>query len=101
REGVVERAQRRDEVEPLLPRRRVARVVQVDEREVEVALLDRGEHFGGRARCDRLVVLCFQKEAEGFENVRLVIGDEDAGGHLFVRYSSTIQPSLSWMTRSP
>ena len=38
----------RQQVEPFLARRRVARVVQVDQRDVELARLDRGQHAGRR-----------------------------------------------------
>ncbi|MEI2659908.1 MAG: hypothetical protein V9G11_08235 [Bifidobacterium adolescentis] len=69
-----------EQVEALLAGGGVAGVVEVDEGEGEVACLDGLQH-GGRG-FDRLdeVTLGFQKKAQGFKNIGLVVCHQDAVG---------------------
>ena len=62
-----------DEGDALLARRGVARVVEVDERDIDV--LARGDVQHARRRCRRRDVesLALQQELQRRENVRLVI----------------------------
>ncbi len=68
----------REQVQAFLARRRVPRVVQVDEGRVALPGLEGREHAGGRARGLALDALALQEEAKGFEDVALVVGDQNA-----------------------
>ena len=72
--------QPRQQIEPFLTRRRVARVVQVDERRVEVGFVDGGEHGGGRSHRLDLEALALQEQLQGFEDIALVVSKKDAWG---------------------
>ena len=67
----------RQQVQPLFARRRVARVVQIDQRDVELARFHRRQHAGRRRRRFEREAFGFEQQAEGLEDVGLVIGDED------------------------
>ena len=64
--------------EPFLAGGRVARVVQIDQRDVELPRLDGGQHAGRRRRGFELEALALEQQAQRFEHVRLVVGDEHA-----------------------
>ena len=66
-----------EQVEPLLAGRRVAGVVQVDERGVEVARLEGGERGGGGGDDLALESLALEQQAQRLEHVLLVVRDED------------------------
>ena len=71
----------REQVEPLLPRRRVARVVQVDQHRVEVARLERRR--ARRPASDAVShskPFALEQQAQGLEHVALVVGDQDPVG---------------------
>ena len=69
----------REQVEPFFPRRRVARVVQVDQRDVELARFDRGQHAGRGGRGLELEPFGLEQQPQGLEDVGLVVGNENAG----------------------
>ena len=71
--------QPREQVEPFLARRRIARVIQIDERGVEVRFGDGREHGGRRRHGLHLEPLALQEQLKGFENVALIVGKKDAG----------------------
>ena len=78
----VELANAGEQIEPLLAGRRVAGVVQVDERGVEVARFEGRERAGGGGGRLALEALALEEETQGLEDVLLVVGDEDAPGSL-------------------
>ena len=63
---------------PFLARGGVARVVQVDQRDVEVAGLDRGQHAGRRRGGLDVAALALEQQAQRLEDVGLIVRDEDA-----------------------
>ena len=85
---VVGRVDAAQQVEPLLARRRVARVVQVDEHDVVVALASSAVSTArGRVDGVDLVALALEQQPQRFEHVGLVVGDEDAGRRAVTRPS--------------
>ena len=68
----------RKQVQPFFARSRVAGVVQIDERDVELACLDRREDAGRRRGRLQLKPLAFQQQPQRLEHVRLIVGDENA-----------------------
>ena len=77
RERRVDALDAREQVQPLLARRRVARVVEVDQRDIELARLD-GRQHAGRRRCGlQLKSFGLQQQAERLQDVRLIVRDED------------------------
>jgi hypothetical protein len=68
----------RQQVQPFFARGRVARVVQVDERDVELPRFDGGEDSGGGRRGFEHEPFGLEQQAQGFEDVGLIVGDEDA-----------------------
>src|SRR6185312_5340690 len=77
-EGRVECLELLEQLEAFLAAGRVARVVEIDEDEREFAGLNRLEDGGGRFYGFNLVTLGLEEEPERLEDVRLVVGDEDA-----------------------
>ena len=75
----------REQIETLLAGGGVARVVQVDEQDVVVALAERFEQQLRRAHAVDMDALRLQQQLHGFEDVRLIVGDEN--------------PDLGWLTR--
>ena len=67
-----------EQLEPLLARRRVARVVEVDQDDVVVALAERCQRRRRRLNRVNLVTLPLEQQTEGFEDIALIVGDEDA-----------------------
>ena len=67
-----------EQLEPFLARRRVARVVEVDQHHVVVTLAERGERRRRRLDGVDLITLPLEQQAEGFEDIALIVGDEDA-----------------------
>ena len=57
----------------------VAGVVQVEEKRVEGAALERVEHHVGRRGFFDAIAFGLEEQLEGVEDVRLIVGDEDAG----------------------
>ena len=70
--------QPREQVEPFLTRGRIARVIQIDQRRVEIRFGDGGKHRGGRRHGLHLKPLALQEQLKGFENVALIVGEKDA-----------------------
>ena len=68
------------QVQPFLTRRRVSRIVQIDERKIHVGGLDTLQRLARRAGLDDVVAFVAQQQAQGVEDVRLVVGDEHAHG---------------------
>ncbi len=68
----------REQVEALLAGGGVAGVVEVHHDDVEIASLDGGEDGGGRRGGLDLVALGLEQQAQGLEDVGLIVGDEDA-----------------------
>ena len=67
-----------EQLEPLLAGRGVARVVEVDQDDVVVALAERCKRRSrGLDRVD-LITLSLQQQTKGFEDIALIVGDEDA-----------------------
>src|SRR5439155_19979359 len=94
RQRRIERAKPRKQIEPLASAGGVAGVVQVDERRVEVLVLERGEHPRGRRRRHHGHALALEQQPERFEHVGLIVGGDDPG-------HAAIQPSRSRTTRLP
>src|SRR5439155_14200319 len=69
-----------EQVQPFRPRGRVAGVVHVDQEGVEVALVESGKDGAGGSGTLDLVALALEEELESFQDVLLIVGDEDAGG---------------------
>ena len=110
----VERLELREEREAFESRRRVPRVVEVDQRDVEVARVDGGQHAGGGGGGVDLAPLRLQQQAQRLKDVGLVVGQqdprlvEDFTGHgcsrrggVWSHQSFTSQPSFSRTTRVP
>ena len=68
----------REQVQAFFARRRVARVVEIDQGDVELTRLDRRQHTGRRRRRLELKSLRLQQQAQRLEDVGLVVGDEDS-----------------------
>ncbi len=68
-----------EQLEAFLARRRVARVVEVDQHHVVVALAERGERRRRRLDGVDLITLTLEQQPEGFEDIALIVGDEDTG----------------------
>ena len=73
----VERAQVVEQIEPFLAGRRVARVIEVHQDDVELAAFDRGDDAGGRGGGLNLIALGLEQQAERFEHVGLIVRHED------------------------
>jgi hypothetical protein len=84
----VQRAQLRDQVDALLPGGGVARVVEVDQRKRRSVLLHGRQCFGRTARADGGPAFRLQQQAQGIEDVALVVGDENGGIRAHGRHSS-------------
>ena len=80
RKPAVERLNPRQQVQPLLSRSGVARVVQVHQHSVEVARFERGEEVSGRRDRLGLVAFPFQQQAQRLAHVGLIVGDQHARG---------------------
>ncbi len=71
----------REQVEAFLARGRVARVVQIDERGVALTGLQRRQNAGGRAGGLAFQALALEQEAQGLEDVALIVGDQNPRPH--------------------
>ena len=69
-----------EDVEALLAGGGVAGVIEVHEHEIEGVILGGAQEGGGPVDGDGAVAGSFEEEAEGFEDVELIVGDEDAEG---------------------
>jgi hypothetical protein len=67
-----------EQIEAFLARSGVARVIEVHHHGVEVARFDGLEDAGRRVDGFGLIALSLDQEAQGFQHVRLVVGDQDA-----------------------
>ncbi len=67
-----------EQLEPFLPGCRVTRVVEIDQRDVEVRPLELVDELGRRRSGGDLIPLAAQQELEGIEDVDLIVGDEHA-----------------------
>ena len=68
------------QLEAFLARRRVARVVEVDQHHVVVTLAERRERRRRRLDGVDLITLSLEQQPQGFEDIALIVGDEDAWG---------------------
>jgi hypothetical protein len=102
-EGGVELAQAREEVHALAARGGVARVVEIEQADVEVLGLAQGEDGGGGGRRAHVEAVGAGEHAHRLEDIGLVIGDQEPRlGHTVAywpRRSSTTRPSNRWTTR--
>ena len=80
RQRAVQRLQARQEVDALAARRRVAGVVQVHQHEIEPRPLHGREGGLGRVHGVDVHPLRLQQQAERVDEIRLIVGDQDAGG---------------------
>ena len=78
RQRRIDRLHPLEQLEPLLAGRRVARVVEVDERDVEVRSLERGDELGRRSGGGDVEALAAEQQLQRVEDVDLIVGDEDA-----------------------
>ncbi len=90
-----------EQIQPLLARGGVARVVEVHQHGVELLALGGGQHARGRAGRDHLVTRVLQQQAQGLEHVGLIVGQQDAGGGHGGRLPHSSQPSFRWTIRLP
>ena len=74
----IDRLQMVEQLQPFVSGRRVPRVVQVEKRRVEVRLLDGRGDGGGRRDGHDLVPFVGQQKRQRGDDVRLIVGDEDA-----------------------
>ena len=72
--------QPRQQVQPFLSRRRVAGVVEIDQRRVEVGFVDRRQHRRRRRHGLHLKTFALEEQLKRFEDVALVVGQKDAWG---------------------
>ena len=79
RHGGIDRPQPAEQREAFLSRCRIARVVQVDQRDVEIACFDRAQHARRRRRRLDLTPFAFEQQAKRLEDIGLVVGHEHAG----------------------
>ena len=80
RERAVHRHNIRKQVQPFLSGSRVARVVQVDQHRVVGRTRERLARQLGRADDINLVALRLQQQFNGFKDMLLVVGRQNAGG---------------------
>jgi hypothetical protein len=78
RQRLVRRVDAGEQVEPLFAGGGVARVIQVDQDGVVVALLERPERGGRRVDGVGLVALALHEQAQRLEDVALVVGDQNS-----------------------
>ena len=78
RQRAVERHQPVQQVQPFLSRGGVPRIVQVHDHGVEVARFDGLQNACGGIYGLRLVALSLDQEAQRFQHIRLVVGNQDA-----------------------
>ena len=79
RQGSIEGLEAVEQVQTFLARGGIPGVVQVHHHGVEVARFDGFQDTGGRIDRLGLIALSLDQEAEGFQHVRLVVGDQDPG----------------------
>ena len=90
RQGGIERLDAVQQVEPFLAGGGIAGVVQVHQDDVEIARFHGVDHGRGRGGGFGAVAFAFDQEAEGFENVGLVVGNQDARACADRRISSNL-----------
>ncbi len=96
-----------DQRQAFRPRRRVARVVQVHQQQVELAGVDLARDLLDRRRARRLEAGRLQGQPQGGDDVRLIVGDQDAGGFVggggcrgtVVHAARRIKPRATWQFR--
>ena len=76
--GRVELLEPREQREAFFARRGVARVVQIDQRDVEIARVDGGQHAGRRRRRFDVAAFRLEQQPQRLEDVGLVVGDEES-----------------------
>ena len=80
-QGRIEGADTGHQLQPLAPRGRVPRVVEVHDQGVEPLLrLQRRQHVGGRGSGLHREAMQLEQETEGGQHVRLIVRDQDASG---------------------
>ena len=75
----VDRLDAGEKIQAFFARRRVTRVIEIDERDIEIASLDGREHAGRGRRRFEDEALCLQQKAQRFEDVRLIVRDQYPG----------------------
>ena len=91
-----------EQFQPFLPAGGVAGVVEVHQDGVEIARFHCVDHGGGRVDGHGLVAFALHEEAQRFENIRLVVGDQDAGRAGFGRFHRSLSRAvteLQWHLR--
>jgi hypothetical protein len=83
-----------EQVEPFLPGGGVARVIEVHQHDVEVARLHGVD--GRRRRVDALGLIAFalDQEAQGFEDVGLIVRDQDDSSPSSITALSSVKAFL-------
>ena len=72
----------RKQIQTFLSAGRVARVVQVHQDHVEVAGLERRDVPGGRVGGFDAEPFAFKQQTQGFQYIRLIVGDENPSGRV-------------------
>ena len=76
-QGVIDRLDPRDYIESLLTRSGIARVIEIHHQEGIIAFFERIQHGTERSHRVCLIALAFQQDAQRFEYVPLIIGNQD------------------------
>ena len=84
------------QLKPFLAGGCVACVVQVHQDRVEVARFNGMEGGGGSGDGFRHIAFGFDQQAEGFQHVRLVVGNQDPGPAVFVDFHSILLIAQSY-----
>ena len=80
RQRAVERLNAGEQIESFLARGGVARVIEVHEQDIELALLQRRQHFGRRSDGFCPVTFAFEQQSQSLQHIGLVVGNQDARG---------------------
>ena len=84
-----------EEFEAFLPAGGVAGVVEVHENGVEIARFHFVDDGGGRVDGNGPVAFALHEEAQRFENIRLIVGNQDARGAGFGRFHQSLSRAVT------
>ena len=84
-----------EQFEAFLPAGGVAGVVEVHQNRVEIARFHFVDHGGGRVHGNSPVVFTLHEEAQRFENIRLIVGNQDARGAGFGRFHQSLSRAVT------
>ena len=79
RKFLIDLLQLAQQFKPFGTGRRIARVVEIDQGDIEAFLLRRFECLGRALHGRAIPALAFQQQAQGLAHITLVVGDEDVG----------------------